>query len=120
MTLDELLPALTAYGARVSLERGEIRLSVPSRLPEEVLRKTLVPAIRANHDALVRLLRREDLAVQDRADWQLMLACENEEVAAHECLSCGARLTPGRTYRCAPCARAEWLMTQQTPTEAAA
>ncbi len=119
MTLDELLPTLTAYGVKVWLEGGEVRISVPSRLPERILRTILIPAIRAHYQALRGLLRGEDPAVRGRvtemcghpgADAQLMLARRNAGVSSNQCLSCGDALSPGRIYRCTLCARAAWLI----------
>ncbi len=124
MTLDELLPTLTAYGVKVWLEGSEVRISVPSRLPESVLSTILVPTIRAHYEALRGLLRGEDAAVQGRvaemcghhrADAQLMLARRNAGVSSTQCLSCGDALSPRRIYRCIPCARAAWLICLDLP-----
>lgn len=125
MTLDELLPTLTAYGVQVWLEGGEVRISVPSRLPERVLSNTLVPAIRANHDSLVQLLRGEDSVVRMRADGtgrheraspQPTFGPKEAGMVVNQCLSCGDELSPGHTYRCITCVHAAWLMTQNIPS----
>ncbi len=119
MTLDELLATLTAYGAKAWLEDGHLRVRVPAHLPVQVVDHMLVPAIRANHRDLLALLNGEDLAIKHRVELMRpdvtspvfpFLTANASPPAIGRCLSCGDQVSEGRTYRCAPCARAAWMV----------